>query len=306
MHSLKKTLIAALCCVLVSGCSTLGLEEEGPRETVYEYNDPDIDMTYPEMAREMSDGRVQLFSLDDPAAPLAPPASYPTRYGDGGVPSSVDPNVTVYPFDDGSTQPLVSNQRPALMPPSAQARPLQAPFGGPLQAPAPQLMPPAAHTAMPYSPPAAASGTSRIYFKHGSSRLNDTGKQVVDFVGRSKTNKIVVEGHASERAETADPVERDIVNLKMSMDRAFKVSSELIRDGVPANMIETRAYGDAKPAGAVDGHNQEAASRRVEIKSKSGAVVLRQPPLQPAIRPVPFHAPPPAAPPAPIPPLAPY
>ncbi|MBU0859741.1 MAG: OmpA family protein, partial [Alphaproteobacteria bacterium] len=70
---------------------------------------------------------------------------------------------------------------------------------------------------------------------------------------------------ASSRAEVSDPVERRILNLKMSMDRAFRVSSDLIRSGVPATAIKTTVYGDTRPAGPMDSKDGEAASRRVDI-----------------------------------------
>jgi len=192
---------------------------------------------------------------------------------DRGIPSSVDPNVTVYPlFAD---EPVMRRETlPALRPPSSEFMPMESPFGGPLQTPAPLLQPPIRQPQGFLQPPAPqspnfvpASGASRVYFKHGSSRLNESGKQVVDFVGRNAGGKIVVEGHASERAETNDPVERSIVNLKMSMDRAFQVSSELIRDGVPIQQIETRAFGHAQPGAHTTGVAGEAAHRRVEIKT---------------------------------------
>ncbi len=202
------------------------------------------------MAREMSNGSVQIYSLDGPAEPMAPvpPAAvYPPVLQDGGVPSPGDPNVIVYPFIEESTYP--QEARPLLSPPSGQYRPLHSPFGGPLQSPAPVE---------------SHSDASRIYFRHGSSALDEAGMQVINYTALTG-GAIIVSGHASERTETADPIENDIINLKLSMDRAFRVSSALIRDGVPAENIETRAYGDAKPGMPVPGTEREQADRRVEI-----------------------------------------
>ena len=134
---------------------------------------------------------------------------------------------------------------------------------------------------MPYEPmtpvaPAASypasEDVSRIYFGHGSSNVNSTGKQVVEHVALTRPAAVVVDGHASARAEVDDPVQRDIVNLEMSMKRAVKVSSDLIRKGVPVERIETRAYGTARPAAPVSGIDQEAANRRVEIHTQGGEV----------------------------------
>ncbi len=307
MPSLKKIVLAAVSCLFISGCST---GEDGPREVVY--YDADIAMTYPEMAREMSNGSVQIYGLDDP---VTPSALYSPVYQDGGVPSSVDPNVTVYPFDDGGSvqQSQTQAQRPTLVPPSEKFRPLESPFGGPIQTP---MQMPERSSSSSYVPVVAplellqplqspGAAMSRIYYSHGSSSLNTTGEQVANFIG-SKGGKISVEGHASQRAEIHDPVERSIVNLKMSMDRAFKVSSKLIRSGVPAGSIETKAYGATRPAAALAGVDQEAASRRVEIYTAlnpqppvSVTNIYAPPPH--SVMPVPLDAPV-----APVPPLARY
>ena len=113
-------------------------------------------------------------------------------------------------------------------------------------------------------------GVARIYYGHGATNLSPAGKQVVSEVAQRQTQYnpgglIAVEAHASNRAEASDPVERRIVNLKTSMDRAYKVSSALMRAGVPATAIRTTAYGDTRPAAALPGVSAEDASRRVEI-----------------------------------------
>ena len=74
-----------------------------------------------------------------------------------------------------------------------------------------------------------------------------------------------MEGHASTRAEAKDEVQRRIINLKISMDRAMNVMRQLIRDGVPAGAIQVTAHGDRVPPVAVPGGDAEAAARRVEI-----------------------------------------
>lgn len=100
LHSLTKFMVVGLCCLSLAACSTYGIEDE-PRETVYSYNEPDIGMTYDQMAREMSGGSVQVYNLDGPAAPVTAPAVYSGHNTGGGVPYATDSNVTIYPFDDG-------------------------------------------------------------------------------------------------------------------------------------------------------------------------------------------------------------
>lgn len=271
MNALKNLGLALAVCLLASGCAM----EKEPEVAVT----PDLVSTYPEIAREMSDGRVQMYSLDDPAAPpVASLALSPPEVQDGGMAYSADPNVTVYPMFEETTRP--QDQRPALVPPSDQYRPMESPFGGPLQTAVPVgdvlMTPPAPEAPEPYVNGAASS----IYFKHGSSTLNETGKQVLDYTARNAAGKLTVAGFASEKAETADPVERSIVNLKVSMDRAFQVSSGLIRSGVPATMIETRAYGDTRPALVSAEGDIDTASRRVEIHAEGdGSLSAPIPPL---------------------------
>ena len=115
----------------------------------------------------------------------------------------------------------------------------------------------------------SSSEPARIYYKHGVTSLSSSGRQVVDNVAEkyrmAPRMTLRVEGYASVRAQTNDPVKREILNLKTSMDRAITVSQELIKNGVPANSIRTIAYGDTKPAPAQPGVSIEDASRRVEI-----------------------------------------
>lgn len=106
------------------------------------------------------------------------------------------------------------------------------------------------------------SGTAKVFFDHDSTAIRPDGKQTITQVARSASGPVQVDGYASTRAAAKDPVERHIVNLKTAMDRAFNVSRELMRGGVPAEAITTSAYGDTRPAA-----EGEAASRRVDIRS---------------------------------------
>lgn len=109
---------------------------------------------------------------------------------------------------------------------------------------------------------------ANIYFGHGAANLDTKGKQIITDLGmlyQKKGGRYNVEGHASERAQTSDPVQRQILNLRTSMHRAVGVSEALIRQGVPITAIKTTAYGDAVPAEPTGDKTSEEASRRVEI-----------------------------------------
>ena len=108
----------------------------------------------------------------------------------------------------------------------------------------------------------------RVYFGHNVTKLTAKDADVVAQLASAQTAShlpLQVEGHASVIARTNDPVRRAIVNLKIAMDRALSVTNALIRDGVPAEAIQTIAFGDTRPSLAVDGLSEDDASRRVEI-----------------------------------------
>ena len=238
------------------------------------------------VAAEMTSGDVKVYNYDEdpPPAPFTPEGPGLARPAPAGV--MADPNVTVYSLDDtvpalpvppGGVPPLTAPSAPVQPVGVVQLRPPGSVDAGvtvttnPLQplASAPPIIdgpPPLA----PYMPPGSNGGPAHIYFPHGSARLDADGRAAVESVARRQAEGnaaglVEVEGHASSRAEIDDPVERRIVNLKMSMDRAFQVSSTLIRSGVPASSIKTTVYGDTKPALQLPGVDGEAASRRVEI-----------------------------------------
>jgi outer membrane protein OmpA-like peptidoglycan-associated protein len=290
VQNINRTVLLILGSALLSGCSSLSHlsdsmfgGEGGGRTVVYSSggqaapaaaDEPDINMTYPEMAREVSNSAVQVFPLDAPA-PVANAA--PRSAGSGGVPSRTDSNVVVFPFGD---QGAMQNSMPDMQPLSQTDYPSPFADSGILAAPTdvqsqPQAIPlytapgPQASNNLPVIRDAAPIGPGNsVYFRHGSSSLNAGERQSLRRIAQdyksSGSGTLVVAGHASARAEPNDPTQRHLVNLKVSMNRAYSVSRELIHDGVPAGAIDTRAYGDTRPSGS------EATSRRVEVSSTSG------------------------------------
>ncbi|MCE7885952.1 MAG: hypothetical protein DYH13_00390 [Alphaproteobacteria bacterium PRO2] len=104
-----------------------------------------------------------------------------------------------------------------------------------------------------------------IYFDHDSVSLKQDDLATLSAVGRGYSGQdISVMGHASVMSSIQDPVQRKIINLKISMDRAFAVARALIESGIPPERIETKGYGETRPP--VPGHKPlEVASRRVEV-----------------------------------------
>ncbi|MCB1530150.1 MAG: OmpA family protein [Rhodospirillales bacterium] len=113
--------------------------------------------------------------------------------------------------------------------------------------------------------PAQPAGGWHVYFDHGSSSLNRESRQVLEQVAQdamfAPVERVTVEGHASARSESPDPVQGRILNLKESMNRSYEVSKNLIRQGVPPEKIKTVSWGDSNLAPGIS----EAEARRVDI-----------------------------------------
>lgn len=224
-------------------------------------SDEQIVRTYKEALRSTGDSSVQIFSLDDHdmSAPydgvdavstMTPVPQLPQGQGKtfGG-----NGSVMVYSLDDGvpsyGAATYSRGDIPPMIPPGAAPTPL---MPGPFDQS--QL---------------GADGTPRIFFAHGAVGVNSAGKQVTSHVADqcrlSGCALVKVEGHASTRAVAKDEIQRRMINLKVSMDRAMNVSRQLMRDGVPAGNIQVTAHGDRVPPVFVPGGDVEAAARRVEI-----------------------------------------
>jgi outer membrane protein OmpA-like peptidoglycan-associated protein len=219
----------------------------------HKFDDSNVRSSEP--TRYADNGSVAIYSLDSKPADVfadeKKPA--PVTSADGGMAIPGREDVTVYPFED--------DLMVAAMAPGPEA---SAPA-------APQPIAPvvsnegfeSSYTTMP----AHEMEPDRIYFANGSAAIDAAGHQAINnAAGAARgADMVSVEGHASAHTVNPDPVTSRIINLKISMERAFNVAKELIRRGVPANMIRTTAWGDARPALPVDGMSAEDASRRVEI-----------------------------------------
>lgn len=214
------------------------------------------------LAEHMSGNGIQVFSLGE-SAPRPPQigGSVPVQpFSVQGVAVGRDPDrVRIFPFEGGFG---------AFMPDMAEAT---APAQGEVMQDQPMgLLTPSPRT-FSGGQSADSSALARVFFPHNTTSLTGEGRSQVDQLARDYQTgaaaPLRVEGHASTRAETDDPVTRRIVNLKVSMDRALSVSRELIQKGVPAESIETSAYGDTQPPMMAPGMDAEAASRRVEIRA---------------------------------------
>lgn len=240
----------------ISGMFKAAPEEDEPKAS-RAYDDRYYDSGYDQLATEMSDTSVQLYDFEGNEA-TARPQGRENRIVQGM--NTSDPSVTVFSLDDGApvdrgleTSRQNRNDYNARRSdrdfrPMTRKEPSR---GGRDEVSQFSTMP------------------NRIYFAHDSTQLTSSGYEVVDHVANVyQGQSLSVEGHASERAEQEKTIERKITNLKVSMDRALSASRALMQKGIPAEAIETKAYGDTKPPLAPQGMSTEAAARRVEIHSR--------------------------------------
>jgi outer membrane protein OmpA-like peptidoglycan-associated protein len=222
-------------------------------------SDTDIRKVYSDMTRMTDGANVQIFSLDNDDFPAPAASDDPSAYAYAPVDEipeyqskvyTGDSSVTIFPLDAGNP-PVRDARVPGVLPPSH-----------PLMSSAPQPLQPVA---------AADHSAERIYFGHGVTTLDqsgaDTSKLLATRCSNGSCGIVKVEGHASTRAVAKDEIQRRLINLKISMERAMNVSRELIRDGIPAQAIQTTAFGDTMPATVPHGSDDESAARRVEVKT---------------------------------------
>ncbi len=261
MYSIRTVCAISFCSLLLWGCTPMWEQDNSVR--VESTPAESMSMSMSTMVEHMSGGGVQVYNLDDD------PVSEPSYFADeekshpaDGRPYVGDSSVTVYPFNDLS-ESYRQGVPPDIRPPSGFHPLLPSPFE------AQGAVDGESGAAVPLSDHSYDNGAAHVFFKHDSSALNSTAEQLVNRVAHSSSgSRLKVEGHASLRAEDKDPVERHITNLKTSMDRAFSVSRQLMREGVPSSSIETIAWGDSyPPSSPAPGTDTEAASRRVEIRT---------------------------------------
>ncbi len=126
--------------------------------------------------------------------------------------------------------------------------------------------------------PGALSGFARTFsgsfkaaslkFANGSSRLSAKSRRELRKVAklhRQRGGVIRVVGHASSRTKDMNPLNHQIVNFRISIDRAGAVVKQLIRLGVSRDRIIIGAKSDHDPVYYEFMPSGEAANRRTDI-----------------------------------------
>ena len=116
---------------------------------------------------------------------------------------------------------------------------------------------------MPVAAPAPAPArTYLVFFDWDKADLTDRARQIIADAAQAsahtETTKIEVDGHADLSGTPQ-------YNQKLSLKRAQTVGAELVKDGVPENIIMIQAFGDTRPLVPTARGVREPQNRRVEI-----------------------------------------
>jgi OmpA-OmpF porin, OOP family len=132
--------------------------------------------------------------------------------------------------------------------------------------PPPPAPTPAAVTPPPPPPPPVAAPSRQdfiVFFDFDKSTLTPEGRKVVDAAAAAYKSggraKVSVSGY-TDRAGTPT------YNMALSKRRADTVQAALIRDGVPANQIDAKWFGEEHPRVPTPDGVREPQNRRVEIE----------------------------------------
>lgn len=213
------------------------------------------------MTSKLSGGSVEIYDLDNATQAGAPIASVQPDFK--GIPMATDPRVTIYPLDNNGGYPGQYAAAPQQTWPNSIL-----PMGNMTASPAgwdDQPMKISGGRLSPVVTPARSS----VYFPYGSAKIDRENNNALSSVAENAkfapVDRVSVEGFASKRAQTNDPVKAKILNLKESINRAQSVSQNLIEKGVPAEKIKTVGWGDTRPTTGV-----EESERRVDIITAYG------------------------------------
>lgn len=107
-----------------------------------------------------------------------------------------------------------------------------------------------------------------LHFADGKANLTKGDLEVIKGVAQKAIEtdaNVLVYGHASHHTRTKDPIQRMIVNIEVSNDRAVNTAKALMDAGVPAERINSVALFDSRPVRKEVTRADQAANRRSEI-----------------------------------------
>lgn len=112
-------------------------------------------------------------------------------------------------------------------------------------------------------------------FPNAEAKLNDVAKALTQ---QDPDSQIVVEGHADSQGD-------DQHNLELSQQRANAVREYLVTQGIAADRIVAKGYGESRPVADNKSAEGRANNRRVEIVVSQGAPASSAPGAEPAATP---------------------
>lgn len=90
-------------------------------------------------------------------------------------------------------------------------------------------------------------------------------RQVADIYRQSGGKAVALIGHSSGRNGTKDALQGNLVNFKLSLDRATSAGNALVGFGLPRDSVKIDARGASEPKYDESTQNGEAGNRRVDV-----------------------------------------
>jgi outer membrane protein OmpA-like peptidoglycan-associated protein len=122
--------------------------------------------------------------------------------------------------------------------------------------------------------PSQLTDEGMVFFAPAQSTLTQRGKaelaNIADQLARNSSAIVQVDGYADSMGDAGD-------NQDLAKSRALCVKNELIRDGVEASQIRTRAFGENEPVATNDREMGRALNRRAEVYVEMNPVSYTNP-----------------------------
>ncbi len=118
------------------------------------------------------------------------------------------------------------------------------------------------------TPTSDGARIATILFDNGSHALDNNDRQIlgeVVLLQKERGGMVRVVGHSSSRTRDMDPVRHAMINYKLSADRANKIATALIRQGMPAEVLMVDSLSDTMPLYSENMPSGEAGNRRAEV-----------------------------------------
>ncbi len=182
-------------------------------------------------------------SIQPPSPMPSPAAGTSSRGGSAGLVSQTYRSQLALSAPTVSTAPAGPTASPSLT--GARPAPLSTALGA--TTPLSSALPLQPLSPYGFNGSAVSYRAAQLRFKTGSSRIARADRKKLREVAalQRKHNAVLrIIGHASSRTRDLDPVKHQIVNFRISVDRAHAVARALVRLGVPPGKLNIGAKSD--------------------------------------------------------------